>query len=171
MSSADLDMARDVTEVSQQTLRSVTALGRAIHAAHVPASAPLARAVQAEQNLYDQIDREFGLLTSTQAGRQLGSRSAAPRNSAIAARRDGRLVAIQRGTYLLFPAFQFDQHGARAVMAQLIDLARQHERTETGLVQWCCAPTTYLDGQRPVDVLDDPERVTAAAAAAFGVQW
>jgi hypothetical protein len=42
-----------------QTRRNVSALGAAIHAADVIASPPLARAVQAQQNLYDRIEAEF----------------------------------------------------------------------------------------------------------------
>lgn len=41
-----------------------------------------------------------------------------------------------------------------------------------GLVQWLCSPTTYLDGERPVDrLVTDPDRVVAVAAEALAVSW
>lgn len=167
----DVDAARELSGVSARTLRSVEALGRAVHAAHVSASPSLARAVQAQQNLYDEIAAEFGLLTSAEAGERMGSRARAARNAATAARRDGKLLALRRGGYWLFPGFQFDEYGARPVIAQLLAVARDHERTEAGLVQWLCSPTTYLGGARPVDVIDEPAKLIGVAEEAFGVQW
>lgn len=57
------------------------------------------------------------------------------------------------------------------MIGQLISLGEEFGRTEAGLVQWLMGPTTYLGGRRPVDVLDEPAEVLAAARAAFGVQW
>lgn len=166
-----MNTAEALARATERTARSVAALGSAIHAAHLPTSPALTRAVQAEQNLYDVIDREFGLLTSAEASARMGSRASALRNAATAARRDGELLALRRGRYLLFPGFQFDATGTRPVIAALIALGRKHGRTETGLVQWLCSPTTYLGGQRPVDVLDQSERVLTVTDDAFGVQW
>ncbi|MGI8415600.1 MAG: hypothetical protein ACR2P2_05215 [Nakamurella sp.] len=170
-SAALVDPARVLAESTQRAVRSVSALGGAIYAANVQVSPQLARAVQAQQNLYDEIDGEFGLLTSAEAGQRMGSRSAALRNAATAARRSGKLLALRRGGYWLFPAFQFDEAGLRPEIAELIALATEHQRTEAGLIQWLCSPTTYLGGSRPVDVLDDSAQVLDAARRAFGVQW
>ena len=167
----DLHLGPALARATERASRSVAALGDAIHAAHVPVSPPLARAVQAEQNLYDRIEAEFGLLSSAEAGRRMGSRASALRNAATAARRAGELLAVRRGRYLLFPGFQFADDGVRPVMADLVALGQRHGRTEAGLIQWLCAPTTYLDGARPVEVIDKPERVLEAAEDAFGVQW
>lgn len=171
MKSSASNFALDVAEQTERAVRSVVALGGAIHAGAIQVSPALARATQAEQNLYDRIEADFGLLTSAEAGRCMGSRSAALRNAATSARRDGRLLALRRGGYWLFPGFQFDGAGVRPFIAELITLGRQHGRTETGLIQWLCSPTTHLHGQRPVEVLDEPERMLEAANNAFGVQW
>lgn len=160
-----------VAEGAARARQTVEALGTAIHAAQVDASAPLARSVQAEQNLYDAIDREFGLLSSAQAGHRMGSRAAASRNTALAAHREGRLLSLVRGRYRLFPGFQFDVRGVRPVVAELASLGAELGWGETGLIQWLVSPTTYLGGRRPVDVLEDPDRMLAAARAALAVQW
>ncbi|WP_182347758.1 hypothetical protein [Tomitella gaofuii] len=155
-----------------QTRRNVAALGSAIHSAHLTAASPaLARAVQAQQNLYDALDAEFGLLTSAQVADRLGSLASVRRNAAAAARAAGRLLALRRGNRLLYPGFQFTAAGIRPVIAELRSLGERHGWHEAGLIEWLLGPTTKLDGARPVDVVDDASRLLAAAEASFGVSW
>lgn len=155
----------------ERTRRNVAALGGAIHAAHLTASPPLARAVQAQQNLYGRIEAEFGLLTSREAADRMGSRAVARRNAATAARSEGRLFALRRGRYLLYPGFQFDSAGVRPVIAALLTAAREHGWEEASLIEWMVSPTTYLSGRRPVDVIEDPDRLLGVAEESFGVSW
>ncbi|MGN5240281.1 MULTISPECIES: hypothetical protein [unclassified Rhodococcus (in: high G+C Gram-positive bacteria)] len=165
-------LAMAVASDLAQTRRNVTALGTAIHAAQLTAASPaLARAVQAQQNLYDRIDTEFGLLTSAQAADRMSSRAVARRNAATAARSEGRLLALRRGKYLLYPAFQFEATGIRPVIAALRDIGDQHGWDETSLIEWMMTPTTYLSGSRPVDIIDDAEQILTVAAESFGVSW
>lgn len=99
------DVATAVASDLELTRRNVTALGTAIRAAHLTAASPaLTRAVSAQQNLYERIDAEFGLLTSAQAADRMSSRAVARRNAATAARSEGRLLALRRGKYLLYPS-------------------------------------------------------------------
>ena len=62
-------------DVAHRIRESAAALGDALDAVQVYVEPAVARAVQAERNLYDRIDAEFGLLTSAETGRRLGSRS------------------------------------------------------------------------------------------------
>lgn len=169
-SGADRAVASVVTDLDQ-TRRNVAALGSAIHAAQVTASPPLARAVQAQQNLYDEIDAEFGLLTSAEVADRMGSRAVARRNAATAARSDGRLVALRRGRYLLYPAFQLSSDGVRPVIGELWAVAREHGWGEVSLIEWLVAPTTYLSGRRPVDFLEEPDWLLAIARESLGISW
>lgn len=157
----------------EQTRRSVAALGDAIHAVQLPTSPAVARAVQAQQNLYDVIETEFGLLTSAEVGKRLGTRAQrAPRNRAIAAHNDGRLLALHRSNRLLYPGFQFDRNGdIRQVIARVRQLADKYSWDETSVIEWLVAPTTYLGGRRPVDVIDQEGRLLATAENAFGMSW
>lgn len=82
-----------------------------------------------------------------------------------------RLLGVQRGRYQVYPGFQFDDRGVRPVVYDLAALGLEHGRTEAGLIQWLMAPTTYLHGQRPVDVIDEPEQLLDAARASLAVQW
>lgn len=161
-------LARDAKRVRD----TVASLGAAFRAADVDyPSPPLARATIAAENLYTQIDVEFGMLSSTEAGRRMGSRAQATRNLAVTARHEGRLLGLVRGRYVEFPGFQFDDNGARQVIADIIAVGKANERTETGLVQWLMTPTTYLDGQRPVEFIQQPDTLLQVANDAFGVQW
>jgi hypothetical protein len=164
---------QQLLETSELIRASSVALGEALASVAVYAPPSLARAVQAEQNLHLQIEAEFGLLNSTQAGHRMGSRSKTPRNLASAARNSGRLLAIQRGHSALFPGFQFDDQGQPLlVIAQLRRLGDDAQVDEVGILHWLMGPTTYLDDRRPVDLLlNDPEAVLSAAQSAWNVLW
>jgi hypothetical protein len=165
--------AEDLVVATQRVRESARAVGAALSSVAVYTEPAIARAVQAEQNLYARIETEFGLLTSTEAGKRMGSRSRAPRNLATTAHRNNTLVAVRRGNSLVYPGFQFGPDGQPlAVIARLRETAEANEWSEAGLVQWLCSPTTYFEGDRPVDHLtEDPDRVVNVAADALAVSW
>jgi hypothetical protein len=163
----------DLIAANSRIRESARAVGEALAAVEVYTEPAIARAVQAEHNLYGRIEAEFGMLSSADAGRRMGSRSSAPRNLATTAHRAGTLVAVHRGNYLAYPGFQFDPDGQPLpVIARLREVAEAGGWSEAGLVQWLCGPTTYFDGDRPVDHLSaDPDRVVAVAREALAVSW
>ncbi|BBZ10576.1 hypothetical protein [Mycobacterium branderi] len=132
-----------------------------------------AQAVQAEHNLYRRIDAEFGMLTGAAVGKRMGSRSRAPRNLAASAHRNNHLIAIRQGNHLVYPGFQFGPDGRPlAVIGRLREIAEANDWSEVGLVQWLCSPTTYFDGDRPVDhLVEDPDGVVAVAADDMAIEW
>ena len=163
----------ELTAANERVRESAQAVGVALSSVAVYTEPAVARAVQAEHNLYARINAEFGMLTSTEAGKRMGSRSSAPRNLATTTHRNKALVAVRRGNYLSYPGFQFGPDGKPlAVVARLREVAEANGWSEAGLVQWLCSPTTYLDGDRPVDHLaTDPDRVVEVAAEALAVSW
>jgi hypothetical protein len=162
-----------LARVHEEMLASVAALGPAMHAVARGASPQLARATQAQENLYDRIDAQFGLLDSAAAGRRLGSSAGRPGNAALQARAEGRLVALKRGARLYFPGFQFDADGRPlAVIGDLVQTAAAAGRSERGLVEWLGSPSSFFDGVPPAAYLaDDPTAVAEAASSAFGTAW
>ncbi|BBX48007.1 hypothetical protein GCM10009641_09490 [Mycobacterium cookii] len=168
-----MSSVEQLVTATQRVRESAQAVGAALASVAVYAEPAIARAVQAEHNLYARIEAEFGLLTSTEAGKRMGSRSRAPRNLAATAHRNDQLVAVRRGNQLAYPDFQFGPGGQPlAVIGRLREIAEANDWSEAGLVQWLCSPTTYLDGDRPVDHLtDDPDRVVAVATEALAVSW
>jgi hypothetical protein len=163
----------ELTAANERVRESAHAVGVALSSVTVYTEPAVARAVQAEHNLYARIDAEFGMLSSTEAGKRMGSRSSAPRNLATTAHRNKALLAVRWGSYLSYPGFQFGPDGKPlAVIARLREVAEANDWSEAGLVQWLCSPTTYLDGDRPVDRLaTDPGRVVEVAAEALAVSW
>ncbi len=163
----------ELDATNRRLRESAHAVGVALSSVAVYTEPAVARAVQAELNLYARIEAEFGMLTSTEAGKRMGSRSSAPRNLATTARRNKTLVAVRQGNYLSYPGFQFGPDGKPlAVIARLLQVADDSGWSEAGLVQWLCSPTTYLDGDRPVDHLTtDPDHLVAVAAEALNVSW
>jgi hypothetical protein len=168
-----MSSAEQLVIATQRVLESAQAVGAALASVTVYAEPAITRAVQAEHNLYARIEAEFGLLTSTEAGKRMGSRSRAPRNLAATAHRNDQLVAVRRGNQLAYPGFQFGPDGQPlAVIGRLRETAEANEWSEAGLVQWLCSPTTYLNGDRPVDHLtEDPDRVVTVASDALAVSW
>jgi hypothetical protein len=166
-------LVAELTAADRRVRESAHAVGVALSSVTVYTEPAVARAVQAEQNLYARIEAEFGMLTSTEAGKRMGSRSSAPRNLATTAHRNKALVAVRRGAYLAYPGFQFGPDGKPlAAIERLREVAEANGWSEAGLVQWLCSPTTYLDGDRPVDRLAaDPDQVVAVAAEALAVSW
>lgn len=165
------DVAVVIASDIEAVRRGVVALGNAIRSIDAPLTPNLVMAVAQQERRHDALAAEFGLLTSAEVGERMGSRAAAKRNAAAAARSEGRLVAIRRGRYLLYPGFQFDESGIRPVIAELRHLADRHGWPEASLIEWIMAPTTYLGGKRPVDVLGDPALVTRVAEESMGVVW
>ncbi|MGO9153220.1 hypothetical protein [Mycobacterium sp.] len=163
----------ELVVATQRVREGAQALGAALASVALYTEPAIARAIQAEHNLYTRIEGEFGMLTSTEAGKRMGSRSRAPRNLATTAHRNNQLVAVRHGNHLAYPGFQFGSDGQPlAVIGHLREIAEANEWSEAGLVQWLCSPTTYFDGDRPVDHLtEDPDRVVAVAADAMAVSW
>lgn len=152
--------------------RSVEALGPALAEVEVESSPQLARSMQATENAWRKMEAEFGFLTSTQVSEAVGSKSP-NRSYASDQRAAGRLLAVKRPGGFKYPGFQLDhrEHAVRPVIQGLLKLAAEAGRTEAGLALWMISPTGYLDGARPVDLLDEPETVVEAARQSFNVQW
>ena len=67
------------------------------------------------------------MLTSTEAGNRMGSRSRAPRNFAATAHRNNTLVAVRQGNSLVYPGFQFGPDGQPlAVIGRLRETAESY---------------------------------------------
>lgn len=150
----------------------IAALGSALAEIETPVSPQLARSLAATENAWRSLEAEFGLLSSREVSAVVGSRSP-NRSYASEQRAKGRLIAVKRPGGLRYPGYQFDrtQHAIRPVMADLIRVAEEAGRSEASLALWMTMPSGYLDGDRPVDQLSDPDKVVEAAEQSFNVEW
>lgn len=129
-----------------------------------------ARALQATENAVRAIEAEFGLLSSTEVAQMLASSSG--RSLANRMRARGELVYLRRLNRFAYPTFQFSGDRVKPAIRLFVQLARSAGWTSEDVVLWLCSPTTYLpNGGRPVDFLDDVDRVLSVAAQAWGVEW
>lgn len=115
-----------------------------------------------------QLLNEFGALTAAQVAELAGSE--AKNTSALAGRwrREGRLIAVDHQGTVYYPGFQLDPEGRpRAVVAEVLNHLDQLDTTPWQQALWFMAANGWLDGRRPVDLLDDqPGAVVSAAEAA-----
>lgn len=151
---------------------SLEALRPALASLPSAATPELAQGAVATENAWRRMEQEFGLLSAQEASRTLGSRAKGRSTLAHDRRENGQLLGVRRGNAVLYPGFQFDRNGeVHTVIPALIDVARQARRSDEDLAQWICLPSGYLDGDRPVDRLQEPDAVLTAAQGHFGVQW
>lgn len=127
----------------------------------------IARAVQATENVWRAVESEFGLLSSPEVDTFLRASNASD------LRQRGELLSTMRTDSYVFPGFQFDhQAGAvRAWVAPLLTLAESNERSAADVIMWMMSPTTYFDGDRPADHVDDAQRLLSVAERVWGIEW
>ena len=131
-----------------------------------PAAVPTPAVVlQARRNAAARaaLIEEFGLLTSGDIADL--SDSLAGNRAALASRwkREGRIFSVRHHGQDYFPAFQLDtEHRPREVVGRVLEAMGGAEGWETAL--WFVAANGYLDGRRPIDLLEsDPNEVVRAA--------
>ncbi|MBM7470846.1 hypothetical protein [Subtercola frigoramans] len=166
--SATATLVEDIVHARQ----GISALAPALVTLPGTTSPAVARALQATENVWRDIEVEFGLLSSTEVAEMLSSRAA---NRALASqlRVGGRLLGVRRLNAFLYPGFQFDSSSRRIkpVISPLVELARENSWAEEEVVLWLCSPSGYLRGDRPVDHLDSVEQLLAVARRASTVEW
>lgn len=108
--------------------------------------------------------REFGALRSLEVAELAGSRAANRAALANRWRQEGRIFSVSYQGTTLYPAFQFDAEGRpRPVVAEVIRTLGS-KSADWELALWFTANIGWLDGQRPVDLLEsDPAAVAEAA--------
>lgn len=130
----------------------------------------MARSLAATEEMWRAVHAEFGLLTAQELPELLGLPTP---EDVLALYAEGFLIAVHRGGRVLFPGFQVDRdaRAVRPVIRELRLVAEESGRSEASLILWLVVSSSYLDGARPVDLLDDHDKILTAAREAFGVEW
>ena len=112
--------------------------------------------------------REYEVLDAERVHELYGSK--ARNRSALAARwrSDKKIFAVLHGGRFLYPAFQFDAQGRprKAISKVLAALGDAVGGWQTAL--WFVTPNGWLDGEKPVDLLDRQPAAVLDAAADVG---
>lgn len=153
--------------------RSISVLGAAIAANPEPVSPELVRSLQAEENWWRRIETELPSLSSTETAELLGARRT-NRNFASSQRAAGKLLGYSRRHAIRYPKFQFDSRRGAVlpVIPELLAMTRGLNVSDEDVVLWMAARSAaFADQGRPVDHLNDRERLLAAAEGHFGAMW
>lgn len=152
---------------------AIDALGASMAAAPGPVSPEVARSVQAAENWWRTTEDLYPSFSSSEVAWILGAKST-NRNLASTQRAAGKMLGYARRNTIRYPKFQFDPktRAVLPVIPELIAVSRGFGVTDEDLVLWLTTPSTYFAAKdRPVDHLDDPERLLSAARDEFGAQW
>lgn len=151
---------------------SVRELTQFLERAAVSVSPAEARVAQATENLWRDIETEFGLWTSTEVATFVGAKSS-NRTFASSRRSRGALMGVVRRNSYVYPGFQFDPetHEVYPWVKPLLDCARKSDYSDRDVILWMVRSTSYLSGARPVDYRDEDNRILSVAKRAWSVEW
>lgn len=123
-----------------------------------------ARGALARDNLdiRDQFIREIEQFTSAEVGIQAGSAAKNPYATAARWKKTSEIFSVQHRGTEYFPAFQFrDGRPRPAIKAALKALPQSLSAWQRAF--WFVSTNGWLDNKAPVDMLDYPEKLSAAA--------
>lgn len=149
---------------------AITAATQALETVEEFLSPQMARSIQARINFIREIGRDYGLLTAFAVRKDLDIdlKDPMPRMFGIVYRRE-----------MLYPAFLFEpspdkpgKQRVKAVVAELAKLADKYEWDGEDVAFWLVSPTTLFAGDaKPVEYMNDPEKVLSAFENSAGVVW
>lgn len=130
---------------------------------------PRGSVLQAHRNAEARLElaERYGVLTSTQLAERSGSRATNTAAPANRWRTQGKVFSVSWDGANVYPGLQLDEEGrTRPVIAQV--LAAAGERLQGwDLALWLTSNNAWLDGARPVELLDEsPDEVLAAVHSA-----
>jgi hypothetical protein len=162
-----LDKVRAVEDIV--TLRDLENALAGLRSVVDPATA---RAAQATENVWREVADTYGLLKSGEVGELLGA-SKNNREFVASRRSRGELLGVVRNNGYLFPGFQFDRSAGaiRSWVKPLLVLAAESNQGAADVLFWMMSPTTYFDGDRPADHVDDADRLVDVARRSWSVEW
>lgn len=170
----EAEISERLRSQEENLIRSAAALAELFRhvAVGLEASPQVARSIQAAENRWRAMEREFGLLTSAAVAEQLGARKT-NRNLARSLAKKGRILGIRHGRGILYPGFQFDPvtRAVRPAVARVVELGHRSGWEDAHLLQWFCSPSGFLGGARPVDVMESEPKLLEAAGADLTGRW
>ncbi|MGN7149282.1 hypothetical protein ACTHQ6_09860 [Arthrobacter sp. SAFR-179] len=134
------------------------------------ATPEVARSVQASENRWRTLAREYGLLDSRAVATLLGG-SGTNRNRAHQLAKEGKIIGVKRGRGTLYPGFEFDHGEVRPVIAEVAAMGRRNHWTDPHLLLWLASPNGYLEGRVPAQMMDEPDKILEAARQDMAERW
>lgn len=117
-----------------------------------------------------QIETEFGLFSAAEAARRAGSRGHSPVAAVRQWVKASKVVPVTTAAGLeAFPGFCFGPDGRPDPAITPVVKAFAGRLAGWELAGWFLTPNAALDGSRPVDRLDQPDALRAAAVHDAGL--
>ena len=133
----------------------------------LPPTVPSAPAVlQARRNALarEALFQEFGAFTSAEVAGLAGSKASNKAALANRWKQEGRIFSVTHHGTTYYPGFQFDAEGRPLPVIAEVMRRLGAKSGEWELALWFTAANGWLDGGRPVDLLESgPEEVAQAA--------
>jgi hypothetical protein len=160
--SAEADTELDLDAIHAATL--------ALETVQEFVSPAIARSIQARINFIREIGRDYGLLTGYTVREALDIDSKHPMP---------RMFGITYCREMLYPAFLFEpspnlpgKQRVKPVVTELVKLADEYEWDDEDVALWLASPTTFFAGDgKPVDYMDDTDKILAAFKDSADARW
>ncbi|HJF13982.1 MAG TPA: hypothetical protein K8V32_04155 [Enteractinococcus helveticum] len=155
----------------QHMARSIHLLGEAVESLDHTISPQMAAGIVATENAWRDMEAEFGLLDGRTVAQISGSKQTTG-GFANDRRKARKILGISRRNAYRYPGFQFTESGKiyESVLA-VLRVAPELGVSDEDVAQWFLLESPSLDGNRPVDVIDDVAQVLAVFQSRFGTQW
>jgi len=129
-------------------------------------SSPVLEQSRRNLRLREEMLRTYGALSAREVADLAGSEALNRSQFAHSLLRSGRIFAVTHKRQQLFPGFQFDAEGPLPVVGQVLPFLRARFRKDWEVALWFDVENYWLDGIRPLELLEsDPTRVVSAAQA------
>jgi len=149
---------------------SDTSIDRLMSALTPTVSVPSAAVLeQARRNveLRERVIAQYGALSAKEVADLAGSSAANRGQYAHVLSREQRVFSVNHRRQVLYPAFQFDSDGEPLpVIASLLPLLRERFTRAWEIAVWFVNPNSWLNGQKPVDLLGELDEAVIEAARA-----
>lgn len=108
---------------------------------------------------------EFGMLSAHHVAEFLSRPT--ERDLAHQLNESGQLLGVRWAGITQFPGFQFDQDSGEVclVIAGIAEIGRESGWEDRELLRWMVTPNGHLNGERPVDHIQDESRLLTVARA------
>jgi hypothetical protein len=122
-----------------------------------PVAPEIARGLQITENLWRQVEKDWGLLTSRQVVELLSGGSHTADASGL--RTAGKIIGFRRNGQFRYPGFQFDHHSRRVrpVVPALIALSNELGYDAEAVILSLASPSTYWTDDTPLNHIDDED--------------
>lgn len=134
------------------------------------AHAGVTRSLQASEDRWRAMAKEYGLLNSRAVAALLGD-SGTDRNRAGRLAKEGKIIGVKRGRGTLYPGFMFDHGEVRPVIAEIAAIGRRNHWTDPHLLLWLASPNGYLEGRVPAQTMDARDKILEAARQDMAERW